>query len=98
MLEVYLPYAPIARDVASGLSTLYRDLAIGLSLLYLILFVISMSLTGRLRREARRNAHLARYDTLTGLPNRALFQRRIEQALAAPPAERDTIAVATRRP
>ena len=31
VLEVYLPYAPISRDVASGLSVLYRVLIAGLA-------------------------------------------------------------------
>ena len=95
VLEVYLPYAPIAQDLANGLDTLYRDLAIGLSVLYLVLFVISMSFNGRLRNEARRNARLARYDTLTGLPNRALFQQRLEQTLASGPTLHAPITVAT---
>ncbi|CAH2602913.1 EAL domain-containing protein [Rhodovastum atsumiense] len=37
--------------------------------------------TGRCRDEAR-IAHMARHDSLTGLPNRALFAERMEQAVA----------------
>ena len=95
VLEVYLPYAPIASDLSAGLNTLYRDLAIGLTALYLVLFVITASLSGRLRREAERNAHLARFDPLTELPNRALFQERLAEALGANAAVRPRLIVAT---
>jgi diguanylate cyclase len=94
VLEVYLPYAPIARDVDAGLGALYRDLAIGLFVLYLLLFGISFSVTRRLRAQVARNAHLAEHDTLTGLPNRALFHRRVREALeAAGPSGVVTVAV-----
>ena len=81
VMEVYLPYAPIAADVNAGLSTLYWNLAIGLTLLYLILFGISAFVGRRLRRQVRMNAYLAEHDALTSLPNRLLFHRRVQQAL-----------------
>ena len=74
VLELYLSYAPINREVAGLLSTLYRDLIIGLGALYLTMFAISASVTRRLRRQSQLNARLAQYDTLTGLPNRSLFE------------------------
>jgi diguanylate cyclase (GGDEF)-like protein len=83
VLELYLPYAPIARDVGAGLGALYRDLGIGLAVLYLLLGCISFSVTRRLRAQVARNAHLAEHDALTGLPNRALFHRRVIDAIAA---------------
>ncbi len=81
VMEVYLPYAPIAADVNAGLKTLYRNLAIGLTLLYLILFGISAFVGRRLRNQVRMNAYLAEHDALTSLPNRILFHRRAQDAL-----------------
>jgi diguanylate cyclase (GGDEF)-like protein len=81
-LELYLSDAPIDHDVSGMLSTLYRDLVLGLGVLYLVLFAITASVSGRLRREAERNAFLADHDPLTALPNRTSFQRRAASALA----------------
>ena len=81
VMEVYLPYAPIAADVGAGLSALYRNLAIGLTLLYLILFGITAFVGRRLRRQVRTNAYLAEHDALTNLPNRLYFHSRVQAAL-----------------
>ena len=56
VLEVYLPYDPIAHDVESGLATLFRNLVAGLAALYLALLIISMSVSRGLRRESAVNA------------------------------------------
>jgi diguanylate cyclase (GGDEF)-like protein len=81
VLELYLSYAPINREVAGLLSTMYRDLIIGLGALYLTMFAISASVTRRLRRQSQLNARLAQFDTLTGLPNRTLFEHLAAAAL-----------------
>ncbi len=83
ILEAYIPYAPIARDVSSGLHELYLELAVGLVALYLVLFVITASVNARLRRYAATNAFLAEHDVLTELPNRTLFHRRAAEAVSA---------------
>jgi diguanylate cyclase len=80
VLEVYLPYAPIVRDVDSDLDVLYRDLGIGLAGLYLLLLAVGLSVTRGLRREAAVNSFQAHHDALTGLPNRTLFLQRAQQA------------------
>ncbi len=81
VLEVYLPYAPIALDVNAGLHTLYRDLLVGLGALYVALFVISVSVSRRLRQQVKENKFLAEHDPLTELPNRSLFHQRAEEAV-----------------
>jgi diguanylate cyclase (GGDEF)-like protein len=82
VLEVYLPYGPIAADVNAGLHALYLDLALGLAALLVVLFVITLSVSRGLRHELRVNAFLAHHDTLTELPNRALFIERAQEAVA----------------
>ncbi len=81
VFEAYLPYAPIATDVDAGLHSLYRDLLIGLGLLYVALFVISVSVSRRLRHQVRENKFLAEHDPLTALPNRSLFHQRVREAV-----------------
>jgi signal transduction histidine kinase/ActR/RegA family two-component response regulator len=63
VLELYLPYAPIARDVTASLNRLYLSLGVALLLLYLALLVITTSVSRGLRRQlalnAAQNAELA---------------------------------------
>lgn len=83
VLELYLPYAPINADVTAGLHNLYRDLILGLVGLYAALSAIWFSVTRRLRLQLKRNTYLAEHDSLTDLPNRAVFHRRAEAAVAS---------------
>jgi diguanylate cyclase len=83
VLELYLPYAPISADVTAGLHSLYRDLILGLIGLYAALSVIWFSVTRRLRVQLKRNTYLAEHDSLTDLPNREIFLRRAEAAVAS---------------
>jgi diguanylate cyclase (GGDEF)-like protein len=71
--EIYLSYRPIAAAIAGEKRTIALLVAIGLALLWLILYRIVARASRRLRNQARENDRLARYDQLTGLPNRTLF-------------------------
>jgi diguanylate cyclase (GGDEF)-like protein len=82
VLETYLPYEPINSDVAAGMATLYRDLAIGLALLYVGIFLLAVSMSRGLRRQVRVNRHLAEFDQLTDLPNRAAFLARVKETVS----------------
>jgi diguanylate cyclase (GGDEF)-like protein len=81
--EIYLSYGPIAATVSHDERTIALVVFFGLALLWGILFRIVASASGRLRRQARENDRLARYDPLTGLPNRTLFRERVAQATEA---------------
>jgi diguanylate cyclase (GGDEF)-like protein len=81
VLEMYLPYAPIDADVTAGLHTLYRDLTVGLGALFVALFVISVSVSRRLRHQVKVNKFMAEHDALTDLPNRTLFHQRAQAVL-----------------
>src|SRR3954470_12011644 len=82
VLEVYLPYAPIAHDIAAGTRRLSWEVGIGLALLCVVLAGVFASVTRRLRREAKENSFLARHDALTRLPNRVLFRERMAEVVA----------------
>jgi predicted signal transduction protein with EAL and GGDEF domain len=71
-LEIYLSYRPIAGAVSHDERTIAVLVALGLALLWGVLFRIVASASKRLRRQAQDNDRLARYDQLTGLPNRTL--------------------------
>ncbi len=73
VLEVYVPYAPIAAHISADQRTVTMTLGAGLALLWLVLLAVSASVTRRLRHQLDRTRFLAAYDALTGLPNRATF-------------------------
>ena len=95
VLEIYLPYSPIAADIDAGLESLYQNLAVGLGLLYVLLVGISFAVGRRLRRQVRINAYMVEHDALTDLPNRVLFHDMIEEELkrAGPAGESTMIAI-----
>jgi len=94
VLEIYLPYAPIARSVAASERLMLELIFVGLGVLWALLSSISWSVTRRLRRTAAANQYLALHDTLTGLPNRILFGDRAKHAIAAAGRSGDPVAIA----
>jgi diguanylate cyclase (GGDEF)-like protein len=83
VFEIYLSYKPIAAAVARDKRMIAALIAVGLALLWAILYRIVARASRRLREHAEENARLARYDQLTGLPNRTLFIESVEHAVSA---------------
>ena len=75
--EIYLRYAPIAASIAGDKRTILIVVALGLALLWALLYRIVAQASRRLTTQAQENYELARYDQLTGLPNRTLFHERV---------------------
>ena len=80
--EIYLSYKPIAAAIAHDKRIIVLVVAVGLALLWAVLFRIVATASKRLRRHAHENYVLARYDPLTGLPNRTMFRERAERELS----------------
>ncbi|MGZ4641394.1 MAG: putative bifunctional diguanylate cyclase/phosphodiesterase [Blastococcus sp.] len=90
VMELYLPYAPVAAAVRADIRTLVLTLAVGLAVFYGVLFRFIATASRKLERQteelrtsADRDRHQATHDSLTGLPNWELLRDRLDQALAA---------------
>ena len=93
VLEIALPYRPIAQAITDDARQLQGILLGGLLLLYLALFHIVRDASKRLRRQAKTNEYQAFHDVLTGLANRALFKDRVQQAIREGERESRLLAV-----
>jgi diguanylate cyclase (GGDEF)-like protein len=91
--EIYLSYRPIAGVVTRDKRMIVLLIAIGLALLWAILYRIVARASRRLRQQADENDRLARYEPLTGLPNRTLFIEGIEDAVRRGRDRPDTVGV-----
>ena len=81
VVQLYLPYGPIADIIQKDNHRLYLILLCGFTLFYAVLFRIVARASTKLRRQAQDNEYLAFHDSLTGLPNRSLFHERAGQAI-----------------
>ena len=86
-LRVEMPAAPIEAAISSDSRRLYLILFAGLGLLSLGLLRTIKGASSRLKHQAAKHEHDAQRDTLTGLPNRALFNRLLDSALTECPRD-----------
>ena len=93
VLEIALPYRPIAHAITDDARQLQGILLAGLVLLYLALFHLVRDASKRLRHQAKTNEYQAFHDILTGLANRALFKDRVQQAIRVGERENRVLAV-----
>jgi diguanylate cyclase (GGDEF)-like protein len=91
--EIYLSYRPVASALARDKRTIALLVAVGLALLWAILYRIVARASRRLRRQSRESYRLARYDQLTGLPNRTLFIERVANAVRQERSQDGAVAV-----
>ena len=91
--EIYLSYRPIAAALTRDKRMIALLIASGSALLWSILYRIVARASRRLRQQADENDRLARYDQLTGLPNRTLFIEAIEDAVRRSKRRPDAVAV-----
>ena len=95
VLEIYLPYTPIATSIDDSSRHTTLLLVSGLLALWFILASISWSVTRRLRRSVADSKRLARKDPLTGLANRTAMVDQLRETLAsAAPGEPVTVVTA----
>ena len=90
VIELYLPYAPVAAAVREDVRTIMIALGVSLAVFYVAVFRLIASASKKLRRQtealqtsAERDRHQATHDALTGLPNWELLRDRLERGLAA---------------
>ena len=86
-------YGPIAASARKAFVPVAGVLELALVGLYLSLFPLLRRVTRRLRGHLAEIEHQALHDGLTGLPNRDLFRRRIDDALAEAEQRRSGVAV-----
>ena len=86
-------YGPVARAARNSVIPIVVVFELVLLALYVLLLPILRRVTTRLRRQMEELEHSALHDALTGLPNRTLFRRQVEQELSASRREARGVAV-----
>jgi diguanylate cyclase (GGDEF)-like protein len=86
-------YAPISAAARKTFIPVAGVLEVALIGLYLSLFPLLRRVTRRLRGHLEEIEHQALHDGLTGLPNRDLLRRRVEEALAEAQERNSGVAV-----
>jgi diguanylate cyclase (GGDEF)-like protein len=81
--EIHLPYGPIQRSIAEGITRISLFLGIGLMVLWAGLFRLVSGASRTLQQQVAENDRLTLRDPLTELPNRVLFRERAQQAIRA---------------
>jgi hypothetical protein len=81
VVAIYLDYAPIARAAHEAFLPIAGVLEVVLILLYLALVPFLRRASIRMREQMQEIEYRALHDDLTGLPNRVLFQTRIEEVI-----------------
>jgi diguanylate cyclase (GGDEF)-like protein len=93
VVAIFQDYAPIAQAAEAAFLPVAGIFEVVLILLFIVLLPILRRVTRRIQRQMDEIEYQALYDELTGLPNRALFRDRAQQAVATARRERGSASV-----
>jgi diguanylate cyclase (GGDEF)-like protein len=93
VVALFQDYAPIAKAAEAAFLPVAGIFEVVLILLFVVLLPILRRVTRRIQRQMEEIEYRALYDELTGLPNRALFRDRTQQAVATARREQSSASV-----
>ena len=82
VFELYIPYEPIAAQIARDQRVVYLALIIGLLVLYALLLPVVGKASRALRHQLAQSRFRATHDSLTGLSNRSQLKASAQSILA----------------